>query len=166
MAKQSAAKVLERWLALDAALAGGGLHVPTFAREWGVSTRTVRRDLAAFRALGQEPRGRKARGGKYWWYARPPLLARTHRAYLQRQLGRDVTVAELEGELWQIGRLLRELRKRGKTLLWLNDVLFLASGFYLLSEEQAEEPVKDPAKAAAHTLGEVLWKGLRLAGGG
>jgi hypothetical protein len=31
-----------------------GLHVPSFARKWRVSEKTVRRDLAAFAELGRE----------------------------------------------------------------------------------------------------------------
>ncbi|MGD9854666.1 MAG: HTH domain-containing protein [Planctomycetaceae bacterium] len=39
---------------MDADLAGNGLHVPTFAGEWNVSERTVHRDLAVLRELGQQ----------------------------------------------------------------------------------------------------------------
>jgi hypothetical protein len=40
---------------LDAALASPeGLHVPTFAKAWGVSIRTVDRDIVTFRDLGRE----------------------------------------------------------------------------------------------------------------
>jgi hypothetical protein len=52
---RSALSVLKRWQAMDAELLPGrwGLHVERFARRWQVSTKTVRRDLAAFRELGQ-----------------------------------------------------------------------------------------------------------------
>jgi hypothetical protein len=40
---------------MDEALASPcGLHVPTFAKEWGVSIRTVDRDIATFRELGRK----------------------------------------------------------------------------------------------------------------
>src|SRR5579871_1100604 len=48
-----ALETLNRWRALDWCLAQGGLHVPDFAASCGVSTRTVHRDLAVFRAAGK-----------------------------------------------------------------------------------------------------------------
>ena len=53
MPKNSTTDVLRRWRALDERLAGFGLLTPTFAREWKVSERTIRRDLDAFRELDQ-----------------------------------------------------------------------------------------------------------------
>jgi predicted DNA-binding transcriptional regulator YafY len=47
-------KLLERWMALDAALARGELRVDQFAEEWEVSPRQVIRDLAMFKAMGFE----------------------------------------------------------------------------------------------------------------
>jgi hypothetical protein len=53
--KQSSAVILGRWLDLDHELGNGqGVHVPTFAEEHGVSERTVRRDIAVFKAIGQD----------------------------------------------------------------------------------------------------------------
>jgi hypothetical protein len=48
-----ALETLKRWRAMDYCLAQGGLHVPDFAARWGVSQRTVHRDLAVFRAAGK-----------------------------------------------------------------------------------------------------------------
>ncbi len=48
-----ALETLKRWRALDWCLEHNGLHVPTFARDFGVSQRTVYRDLDLFRALGK-----------------------------------------------------------------------------------------------------------------
>jgi hypothetical protein len=80
MPKNSSVEVLRRWRAMDAALAIDdarlGLHVPTFAREWNVNERTVRRDLAAFRDLGQEMICNdlgEEEGRRCWWYARGVL---------------------------------------------------------------------------------------------
>lgn len=60
MPKNSSISILERWRAMDAALgrpnnAGWvyGLNVDSFALTWGVSTKTIRRDLAAFKAMGR-----------------------------------------------------------------------------------------------------------------
>ncbi len=45
--------VLKRWRALDRDLGSyEGMHLPSFARRWKVSQRTIRRDLGAFAALG------------------------------------------------------------------------------------------------------------------
>lgn len=45
---------LKRWMDMDKQLAQGGLNVYEFADEWKVSTKTVERDIADFRALGME----------------------------------------------------------------------------------------------------------------
>ena len=65
MPKNSNVEVLRRWRDMDAWLAGRlvgkaggrtrrGLSLRYFARKWGVSARTVVRDLIAFQSLGQE----------------------------------------------------------------------------------------------------------------
>ena len=63
-------KVLHRLIALDIKLAGlhgpddqghSGLWVPTFAKEWNVDQRTIKRDLAALRALGLEIEWKRGR---------------------------------------------------------------------------------------------------------
>ncbi len=52
MPKNSSVQVLKRWIAMDRALGdsglGRGLVIPLFAKQQGVSPRTVRRDLKAF----------------------------------------------------------------------------------------------------------------------
>jgi hypothetical protein len=54
MAKRSAAHMLRRWFELDRLLASPtGLDVGEFASKWGVDEKTVRRDLKAFKELGQ-----------------------------------------------------------------------------------------------------------------
>jgi hypothetical protein len=53
MPKNASTDILKRWQAMDAALSGEGLHAPTFARQFRVSEKTVRRDRAAFEALGR-----------------------------------------------------------------------------------------------------------------
>src|SRR4051794_21355648 len=54
MPKNSSIDILKRWQAMDAALAGHEwFTVRRFAKKWGVSDRTVFRDLDAFRAMGQ-----------------------------------------------------------------------------------------------------------------
>lgn len=51
----STAKILRRWMDLDKELASrDGLELAFFAKRWKVSGKTVRRDLAAFRALGYD----------------------------------------------------------------------------------------------------------------
>lgn len=54
--RQSAAKILERWIALDKHLfqngLGEGLNVSKFAAAWKVHPKTIKRDLATFRKLG------------------------------------------------------------------------------------------------------------------
>lgn len=44
-----------------------GLHVEAFARQWKVSTKTVYRDLEAFKELGQEMLCEKGEDGRYVW---------------------------------------------------------------------------------------------------
>lgn len=55
MLKNPTTTILRRWREMDSLLADprGGLDVPAFTAEWGVSERTVARDLEAFRELGQ-----------------------------------------------------------------------------------------------------------------
>ena len=55
---------------MDAALGSfTRLHVPSFARRWKVSTKTVHRDLEAFRQLGQGVVGqRDADGQRHVWF--------------------------------------------------------------------------------------------------
>jgi predicted DNA-binding transcriptional regulator YafY len=49
----SAQDILKRWMDIDRALGKlEGLHVPSFAEEWDVSTRTIYRDLEVFQSLG------------------------------------------------------------------------------------------------------------------
>ena len=51
--KKSTGEILKRLYAMDHDLADTQLVVKTFAREWGVSERTVRRDISMFEELGQ-----------------------------------------------------------------------------------------------------------------
>ena len=51
--KHNKLAVVRRWMALDSALARGGLLVSSFAGTEGVNRATVRRDLEALRQLGQ-----------------------------------------------------------------------------------------------------------------
>lgn len=53
MPKNSSVTILKRWLEMDALLGNYGLSVSSFARRWNVSEKTIRRDIAAFRAIGQ-----------------------------------------------------------------------------------------------------------------
>jgi len=46
-------ELLTRWIALDAELGSYGLDKDEFARRFAVSEKTIQRDLAAFRELGQ-----------------------------------------------------------------------------------------------------------------
>jgi predicted DNA-binding transcriptional regulator YafY len=51
----AAIDILKRWMAIDKALGSlDGLHIASFAKQWEVSERTVRRDLEAFQKLGEE----------------------------------------------------------------------------------------------------------------
>jgi hypothetical protein len=56
MAKNPTTEVLKRWMEMERALRGDGLYIPWFAKKWGVTQKTVRRDLEAFKALGQKVR--------------------------------------------------------------------------------------------------------------
>jgi hypothetical protein len=56
MPKNSTLDNLRRLIALDAILASTVLYVGHFAEEWGVDARTIRRDLAMLRQLGQKMR--------------------------------------------------------------------------------------------------------------
>jgi hypothetical protein len=57
MAKNANIDILKRWRAMDQALSckakTKGLHVESFAKAWNIDTRTVRRDLAVFKAIDQ-----------------------------------------------------------------------------------------------------------------
>jgi hypothetical protein len=73
MPKNPSTIILRRWQAMDKALHDHleGLHVLSFALGWKVSTKTVHRDLAAFRELGQlVQRGRTEDGRTIWTYER------------------------------------------------------------------------------------------------
>jgi hypothetical protein len=115
MAKNPATEILSRWQALDAALTGyfvkdiesPGLNVPDFARRWKVSTKTIYRDLKAFRYMGQRiilSRGHGFKGMPYTWeYASGvgPLFVET----LERFGSED-------WELWRCPHC-REAHRRG-----------------------------------------------------
>ena len=95
MPKNTTADVLIRWQKMDRRLAhpiGRGLNIPSFAEKYGVSAKTVHRDLAAFRdELGQkmikktlfiDPVSgwrKSAVAHTFWKYAdgTPPLFHRT-----------------------------------------------------------------------------------------
>lgn len=53
MPKNSTLDNVKRLIALDAALCNH-FYLGSFAKEWGVSTKTIRRDLAMLRQLGQQ----------------------------------------------------------------------------------------------------------------
>lgn len=68
MPKTSAIRLLKRWRAMDRELGTiFGLHVKSFARDWKVSTRTVMRDLQAFRELGQQVEFERLEDRRYCW---------------------------------------------------------------------------------------------------
>jgi hypothetical protein len=77
-------KVIKRWMLLDEHLLfPRGISVVSFAERHGFSVRTIRRDVAAIRALGQtilKRRFRDKRGDGQDWlqYPRgfPPLFTR------------------------------------------------------------------------------------------
>jgi hypothetical protein len=54
MPKNPSTEILRRWQALDYLLSMRSLEISTFAKRCGVSIKTVRRDLRAFRELGQK----------------------------------------------------------------------------------------------------------------
>src|SRR5262245_6939432 len=72
MPQNSSTAILKRWMALDRELMpiGSGLVSWEFARRHKVSTKTVRRDLAAFRELGY-PASLRRLGNQYWWWYEP-----------------------------------------------------------------------------------------------
>jgi hypothetical protein len=75
MPKNSSTEVLRRWRDLDASLRYGGILIPSFARRWHVSTKTIRRDLDAFRALGQRIKGTHDREiSEYYWSYEPGVV--------------------------------------------------------------------------------------------
>jgi hypothetical protein len=57
MPKNCSTAILERWMAMDWKLIRGrdglGLNIKAFAEEWSVNVSTVKRDLEAFKAMGQ-----------------------------------------------------------------------------------------------------------------
>lgn len=53
MPKNSSIQVLRRWQELDAALTRGWLNLRRSAERLGTNERTLKRDIAAFRAMGQ-----------------------------------------------------------------------------------------------------------------
>jgi hypothetical protein len=73
--RNKANKILDRWVAMDRALSIGddGLHLPTFAAEWDVSEKTVRRDLAEFRRHGYKAWLLWEEGGRRWVWIYPPM---------------------------------------------------------------------------------------------
>jgi len=60
--RQSALKMLRRWMALDRALRRGGVQLRKFANVLRVDVKTVRRDLAHFKRLGYAARWEPAEG--------------------------------------------------------------------------------------------------------
>ncbi len=61
----TAVNILERFIALDFALSHDGVHTESFAKEWKVHVRTIRRDLDALRKLGQSTESRQLEDGTY-----------------------------------------------------------------------------------------------------
>jgi hypothetical protein len=53
MPKHSTVDVLYRWMLIDHALSCDGVRPEVIVAHWGVHKKTVKRDLDAFRALGQ-----------------------------------------------------------------------------------------------------------------
>jgi hypothetical protein len=69
MPKHTAVEILRRWQAMDAALFSyDGLNIARFARRWKVNIKTVRRDLEAFKELGQRMVCRSDDGGRWNWH--------------------------------------------------------------------------------------------------
>ena len=58
-------KILRRLIAVDAALAGDGLHVESFALQWNLDPMSIRRDLYALREMGQDTELWKLEDGTY-----------------------------------------------------------------------------------------------------
>ena len=69
MAKNANLDILRRWQAIDYALSRpDGLHIESFAKKISVSTRTVRRDLEVFEAVGHPPEHKlDADGVRHIW---------------------------------------------------------------------------------------------------
>lgn len=123
MPNNSFTDVLRRWRALDERLSTGGLTVSSFAREWKVSVKTIRRDLDAFREIGQQIGKRLEREMNEWWYHYKvdvePLFADTLRERLERTISRplsEVDFSELRNLFWV-------LKKKGWTMLELIQAL-------------------------------------------
>jgi hypothetical protein len=96
MPKNPATEILKRWRAMDKALGDlEGLHIPSFARQWRVSTKTVRRDLAAFRALGQRVACERDEVGRTVWNYEPGVerlfVSNLPRRLRERLAGRGQT---------------------------------------------------------------------------
>jgi hypothetical protein len=69
MPKNSLVEILRRWQAMDAALFSyDGLNIARFARRWKVNIKTVRRDLEAFREVGQRTVCERDEPGRYCWH--------------------------------------------------------------------------------------------------
>jgi hypothetical protein len=72
MPKNSSLDVLRRWQAMDHELRSGKLFVAPFARRRKVSLKTVRRDLAVFRGLGQRMDRKYEREiSEFYWEYQP-----------------------------------------------------------------------------------------------
>jgi hypothetical protein len=73
MPKNSSVTILKRWRAMDMTLnyrGAGGLNLAAFAKHHKVTVKTVRRDLEAFKALGQDMvQTDPIDGVRYWQYA-------------------------------------------------------------------------------------------------
>jgi hypothetical protein len=113
----SSTEILRRWMVMDKVLAGNrGLHVPTFAEEWEVSERQVKRDLAAFRALGQEIEleyvGRKTDVREYHHHYVRKKDVRP--LFVQNLRDRDIREMVRERDLWETVReWVREWEEKG-----------------------------------------------------
>jgi hypothetical protein len=86
MPKNSSIDVLRRWMDLDLLLDEGdypfsGLYIASFAEKWGVSVKTVRRDLDDFKEMGQKMRHFYEWDSRRWlWCYLPqtrPLFTKT-----------------------------------------------------------------------------------------
>ena len=66
----SALKILNRWREMDRELGSPvGLNVNEFAKRWKVSARTIHRDLAAFREMGQRMNVERGSDREYRWFS-------------------------------------------------------------------------------------------------
>lgn len=118
MAKNSSTEILKRWQAMDSSLGWEGLHVASFAKQWKVSIKTVRRDLKAFEAMGKETYCRLDDGQHRWRYQGSgwaSLFADNWRDFIEQRhiLGMPTN----DVEWWYVGYLYRELRKKGMRLI-------------------------------------------------